>query len=681
MGLVRDWGCRVRLLIGRLGILLLVTVPGCTNDPYPAADADLKILYTSFTSPPKTLDPAVAYSTTDHAVTGNIFDTLLEYQYLKRPYTLIPGLAAELPKAESRQAGRVAYRFQLRAGVLYQDDACFSLSQQGRLTREVVAADVAFALARLADPAVNSPVIENFTRISGFREFSQRLQQRREADPSFATLPVLEQYASVGGIEGVRALSPTELEIVLEEPYPQILYWFAMPFTAPMPWEAVAYYDGRDGRDNLADHPVGAGPFRLTRYNRHSRIVMERNANWYGLLHPEWHAPGATYPIAGAPGDAARGLLNPRFVGKSLPFLDRIELRRDQEPIPAFLKFLQGYYDAAGVIRESFDHVIREGALSPEMAVLGIKLEKSVIPAMYYLGFNMDDSIVGAPAGERGRKLRQAMSLAIDAQEFIRLFMNGRGIPAQSPIPPGIFGYNAAYRNPYRRFDLTRAAKLLHEAGYPRGIDPDTARPLRLTFDTNDTSARGLLQFQFFVNSWQRLGIDVGIEATNYNQFQEKVRNGAYQIFWWGWVADYPDPENFLFLLYGPMARTHSGGPNTANFDNARYNTLFLEMRAQPNDPERLATIDQMLAILARDRPWIELFYPEDYALIHSWLENVKPPGLSFPTAKYRDVDPLMRNRLRTEWNQPIRWPAYALALLGLALAAPGAMRIFREER
>ncbi len=660
---------------------LLGALFACTNDPYPSADAERKILYEAFSDPPRTLDPQVAYTTSASAVIGNICDTLLEYHYLERPFTLIPGLALEVPAAEYRTDGQVAYRFVLRPELLYQDDPSFRLGARGSITRRVVATDVAFALARIADPAVNSPVIETFAKIVGFREFTERLEARREGDPTFARLPVHEQYAAAGAIRGIRIGGTTEIEIVLVEPYPQILYWFAMPFTAPVPWEAVAYYDGQEGREHFADHPVGAGPFRLALYDKQARMVLERNDNWYGLRHPEWDAPGATYPRAGTAEDADAGRLDPAAVGRSLPFIERIEFRREKEAIPAFTKFLQGYYDASGIVRESFDRIVRDDHLSPEMTALGMRLDKSVTPAVYYLGFNMDDAIVGAPAGERGRKLRQAMSLAIDAREFTRLFINGRGIPAQSPLPPGIFGYDPAYANPYRVVDLARAAELLREAGYPKGIDPRTGKPLRLTFDTGDTSARALLTFQFHVRAWKLLGLDVEIAATNYNQFQDKVRKGAYQIFQWGWVADYPDPENFLFLLHGPMGRTRSGGPNTANFSDPRYDELFLAMKSRENDARRREIIDQMLALLERERPWIELFHPEDYVLSHGWLRNVKPIGLSLPTAKYWDLDVTRRAALRMAWNRPIRWPAYVLALATVALVLPGVVVYLRERR
>jgi ABC-type transport system substrate-binding protein len=303
------------------------------------------------------------------------------------------------------------------------------------------------------------------------------------------------------------------------------------------------------------------------------------------------------------------------------------------------------------------------------------------MPAVYYLGFNMDDPVVGAKAGERGRKLRQAMSLVIDTREFNRIFQNGRGVPAQSPIPPGLFGYDEAYRNPWRQPDRARARALLAEAGYPGGIDPATKKPLHMTFDTGDTSARGRLRYLFFVEAWKTLGLDVEIAATNYNQFQEKVRRGAYQIFWWGWVADYPDPENFLFLLWSPMARSASQGPNTANFSDPRFDALFLEMRNRPDDERRLELIREMREILERERPWIELFHPEAYGLYQPWVKNVKSLGMSFSTLKYRDLDAPVRARLRREWNQPVMWPAWALLAGLVTVVVPGIVTFFRERQ
>jgi ABC-type transport system substrate-binding protein len=662
-----------------LGVVLGLLLGSCSNDPYPPEDTGKKILYSSFVEAPRTLDPAKAYTTVAHAITGAVYGTLLTYHLLKRPLELIPGLAVDLPERTDLPDGRSRYRFELRRGLLFAEDDCFELVAAGLRTREVVAADVAFQLARIADPEVGSPVIEPFSNIEGFAAFGTRLMARREAEPAFAALPVHEQYEALGGIEGVRTPSTHGLEVTLARPYPQIRYWFAMEFTTPVPWEAIAWYDGREGRPRFDDHPVGTGPFVLSVYDKQSRYVLDRSPSWHGVRHPEWKAPGAVYPSEGEPEDLEAGRLED--AGRPLPFLDRVEVRREKEGIPAFNKFLQGYYDASGIIKESFDKIVQDGRLSPEMAAKGIQLEESVSPDVFYIGFNMEDPVVGHAAGERGRKLRQAMSLVVDVEEFLRVFVNGRGVPAQSPLPPGIYGHDPDYRNPFRRVDLERAKALMVEAGYPRGIDPATGDALRLTFDTAATTTDGKQQVQFFTRAWAGLGIDVRIDQTNYNQFQQKIRNDAHQIFQFGWVADYPDAENFLFLLWSEMANAKSGGPNATNFSDPRFDELFLSMKVRENGPARQAEIREMLRILERERPWIELFHREDYTLYHAWVRNVKPMGLSVPTYEYRDVDPELRAEMRKAWNEPILWPAWVLALVAILLIVPGVATYWRERQ
>lgn len=666
--------CHLGLLLCSLGLLA-----ACSNNPYPDADDQKKVLYLPFVSPPKTLDPAVSYGSADTVVTDKVYDTLLEYHYLKRPYTLMAGMAEKVPTPEDLGGGRVRYTFQLRKGILFQKDSCFSLegsTGKARGQREVVAADFIFQLMRIADPALTSPVLEPFSNIEGFKEFNLELIQRRKDDKSFSALSEREQYAQVKAPFGATSTDAYTLTIILKEPYPQILYWFAMPFTTPVPWEAATYYNGEEGRDPISEHPISTGPYLMEHYEKQARIVLSRNPDWWGLSHRE--APGATFPTL-EPEETRADLK--ASVGKALPFLDRIEYRREQEAIPAFSKFLQGYYDSSGIVKESFDKVVHEGGLSKEMQARGMGLSRSVEPSVYYIGFNMNDPVIGQAGGERTRLLRQAMSLAIDVREYLRLFSNGRGLPAQSPIPPGIFGYDPDYKNPFRSPNLEKARELLVKAGLAGGIDPATKRPVTLTFDVPDTSPDSRVRFMFWVNQWRKLGLDVQLSATSYNQFYAKMLEGSYQIYTWGWLADYPDPENFLFLLSGPMARSVSGGPNNANFVNAEYDRLFSQMRTRENDDERLRIIHQMLTLLEQERPWIELFHSEAYALVHGWLGNVKPAGLStISTSKYYDMDPEQRRKQRLAWNKPIYWPAFVLLFFVIALIVPGIWTYYRER-
>ena len=665
-------------LLAALGACMAAA--GCTNNPYPHADRDQKVLYSSFHEAPKTLDPAVAYTTAEHVITGNVYDTLLEYHYLARPYRLIPGLAVSVPKGQDLPDGKQTYRFQLRPGVLFHADPCFPPDAAGRRTREVTAADLAFALARIADPAVNSPVIGSFAQIEGFADFSKRLVALRRADKAFAALLVHEQYAKAGGIAGVLVHASHELEIVLSQANAQILYWFAMPFTTPVAWEAVAAYDGKDGRDSFADHAVGTGPFRLALYEKQYRFSLARNELWYATSTANRDAPGTLFPTEIDPKDVAEGRIDPAYAGRRLPFIDRVTFHREREDIPQFNKLIEGYYDDGGIIKESFDAVIQGGRLSPAMQAHGMRLDVSVEPSIFYVGFNMEDPVVGTPAGERGRRLRQAMSVAVDSHQYLELFLNGRGLPAQTLLPPEIFGYDSSYKNPFRQYDVERARQLLADAGYKNGIDPATGNRLKLSFDTSATTAAASLQFEYLANSWRQIGLDVEINATTYNQFQDKVRRGAYQIFHWGWLADFPDPENFFFLLACENARSKSGGPNTAGFCNAQFDSLYQQMKYLPNDARRADLIRRMLAILESERPWIELFHLEDFVLSHAWLVNSKPMGISYPAYKYKDVRPELRARLQSEWNAPLRWPLYLVLCAIVVLTVPAVRTYYRER-
>ena len=669
------------LRLGAIAGIVALLLEGCSNNPYPARERQQKILYSSFSEAPKTLDPAVAYTTASHIITGNVYDTLLEYHFLKRPYELIPALAESVPQSVARPDGGSSYLFRIRDGIFFHSDPCFALSQPDGRSRKVTASDFAFELARLADPSVNSPLASSFTPVVGFSQFGERLEALRRAEPSFSALPVHEQYRRAGGIAGVLARNDFELEITLSEAKPQILYFFAMPFTTPVPWEAVAYYNGQQGREHFADHPVGTGPYRLVLYEKQHRMLLERNDAWYGSTASLPQAPGATFPREIDRQDILSTQIDGDYAGRRLPFIERINFMREREDIPRFNKFLQGYYDEGHIIKESFDAVVQNDALSPQMAARGMRLDKTVEPSIFYIGFNMDDALVGAPAGEPGRKLRQAMSLVIDSKAYLDLFLNARGVLAQTPLPPGIFGYDATYKNPFRQPDLARAQKLLAEAGYRNGIDARTGAPLRLSFDTPNTTAQALLQYQFYVAAWRQLGLDVEINATTYNQFQAKVRRGAYQLFTWGWIADFPDPENFFFLLECGNAQSKSSGPNTANFCNPEFDRLYHEMKSLPNTERRAGLIKRMLGLLEQERPWIELFHNEEYALSHAWVINSKPMGLSYPTYKYMDVKPEARARLQAEWNAPLRWPLYVALLLIVAVTIPAVRTFYRERQ
>jgi ABC-type oligopeptide transport system substrate-binding subunit len=308
------------------------------------------------------------------------------------------------------------------------------------------------------------------------------------------------------------------------------------------------------------------------------------------------------------------------------------------------------------------------------MKVQGITLSTSVATSTFYTGFNWLDPVVGGNS-ERARKLRQAIAIAVDFEEFISIFANGRGIAAQSPIPPGIFGYREGKAginlyvydwvdNAPKRKPIAEAKRLLAEAGYPDGVDARTKQPLVIHLDTTSTGVGNKSRLDWVRKQFDKIGVQLDVRSTDYNRFQDKIRRGDMQMYYYGWNADYPDPENFLFLLNGAQAKVSKSGENASNYENPEFDRLFEQMKNMDNSPARQAIIDQMLEILRRDSPWLWGYHPKNYVLQHRWLHNVKSNIMANNKLKYWRVDAKLRDQLRSEWNRPARWPLWLAGAL-----------------
>ncbi len=346
---------------------------------------------------------------------------------------------------------------------------------------------------------------------------------------------------------------------------------------------------------------------------------------------------------------------------------------------------MQGYYDSSAIASDSFDQAIqtdKNGALdlTPEMKGLGLKLEVVVSPGIFYLGFNMLDPVVGG-SGERAKKLRQAVSAVIDFEEYIAIFNNGRGLPAQGPIPPGIFGYHDDI-NPITRNRLEEAKALLAQAGYANGRDQNNGQPLLLHYDVPSSSGPDdKSRFDWMRKQFAKLGIQLDIRSTDYNRFQEKMRTGAEQIYMWRWNADYPDPENFLFLLYGPNGKVKFHGENASNYTNPEYDRLFKIMKDMPDSPERDDIIAKMIAIVRQDAPWVFGFFPKEYVLNQQWVGSPKLNPMANGNLKHMNINVELRHQLIEKWNKPRLWPiGLIIGLLALMLV-PVVISYRRRER
>jgi ABC-type transport system substrate-binding protein len=693
------------------------------NSPYSDEKIRSNTLFSAFVSPPKHLDPVISYSANEWMILGEIYEPPLQYNYLKRPYLLEPLTLASMPRIiyldkdyrETHDPSMIAYtryRFLLREDIRYQNHPAFVKKEDGSLlygdldekrlsalhtpddlpqkaTRTLQAADYLYAIKRMAVRQYHSPILDTMgAYIVGLKSFSRKITQ--VAKEKFAAKERLDLRDYT--IEGVKVTGPYTFEITIRGKYPQFLYWMAMNFFAPIPWEADLFYqqEGLRARNiSLDTSPVGTGAYYLAENNPNQRMRLKRNPHYhearYPSLNPE-EANASKVPVQ---------LL--RDSGRKLPFIDEVVYTLEKESIPLWNKFLQGYYDASGISSEAFDQAVRIGSagemgLSEKMQKRGIRMISSVQPSIFYMAFNMADPVVGG-YGKKARKLRQAISIAQNQEEYISIFMNERGVAAQGPIPPGIFGYEEGKEGTNFvvydwvdgkrvRKSIETAKRLLAEAGYPEGISETTGKRLKLYYDTTATGPDDRALMDWRRKQFAKLGIDLVIRATDYNRFQDKVRKGKVQIFSWGWNADYPDPENFLFLLYGGNAvvDTNGAGINSSNYKNAAFDALFNEIKSMENSKARMEKIEKMLQIVREDAPWVWGVYPKSLALVHGWFGNVAAHAMANNTLKYKKIDAQTRVKSQQAWNQPVRYPIF-LFVAGILLCALLLYRAYRKRQ
>lgn len=693
----------IRIGIKRIFILLSICLAGCDkypwNDPYPNESPVANTLYSFFTERPKHLDPARSYTESEWTIIAQIYEPPLQYHYLKRPYVLEPLTAAALPevryfgkngeilsdKSDPTLVAYTDYIIRIKPGTYYQMHPAFAKDMEGKFryhhlsiqdaehyyrlsdfkelgTRELIAEDFVYQIKRLAEPHLGSPIFGLMSRyIEGLTELRATLLKAIDNHPEKLELD-LRAYP----LSGVAVIDRYSYKVRIKGKYPQFKYWLSMPFFAPVPWEVAQFYaqPGLEEHNISLDwYPVGTGPFMLTENNPDRRMTLIKNPK-FRLEY---------YPSEGSAEDIANGLL--ADAGKRLPMIDKVIFTLEKENIPQWNKFLQGYYDTSGISSDNFGSAIHFSpnggvGVTDRLREQGIRLQTAVAPSVWYWGFNMLDETVGGYT-DKARHLRKAISMAFDVEEFLSIFMNSRGTLATGPLPPDIFGYETEPK--FERSNLEKARQLLKSAGIAEGttfyIDAVVSG------NPDEIAEQAWVQEQF-----AKIGLNVVIRGTDYNRFQEKVRLGTVQMFFQGWHGDYPDPENFLFLLYGPNASVYHEGVNGVNYNNPEYNRLFEKMRTMSDTPERLQVIQKMIDILQLDTPWIWGFYPKSYALRHNWVRVGKPSAVANNTLKYIRIDPVLRASARVLWNQPILWPLWLFLIMILIVVLPAVIWLWRKE-
>ncbi len=528
---------------------------------------DEMIIYHRLRESIQTLDPAEMGDAVTHAVAGDIFECLYDYDYTERPYRMVPLLAADMPQISE---DGLVYHIPVRKGVYFHDNPCFPDGQG----RELTAHDFVFAWKRIANVKNRSKSWWIFDgRIVGLDAFREYTKQ---CEP--------DQVDYNRHVEGLYAEDDYMLVVRLVRPWPQLVMWLQYTATAPIAREAAAYYGKRIG-----SNPVGTGAYRLVRWRRGSFIEAERNPNYHWIVSEQ------------------------DGTSRRLPYIDRVFWRVIIEDQPRWLLFIRGELDINSIPKDNFGQVISMGVEMTEMMKeRNIQLRTFDEPNTFWVGFTMSDRTVGGNLA-----LRKAISYSIDRERFIELFLNGRGRVAHGYIPPVMQGYDPTIEDiSSSQRDLARAKTYLQEAerihGGPLGR-------LRLAMGGTDATIRQM--GQFLQSCMAQIGLTVELEMFDWPTFLERMRNGSHQMFFSGWIADYPDAENFMQVYYSK----NSPWPNSTQYSNPEFDAIYEQISVMPDSPERTALYHRAQRIVVHDLPAAYVYHRISYLLHHDWVENIVP--------------------------------------------------------
>ncbi|MGN1359989.1 MAG: ABC transporter substrate-binding protein [Kiritimatiellia bacterium] len=381
-----------------------------------------------------------------------------------------------------------------------------------------------------------------------------------------------------------------QLTISLRTPNPQFGWYLAMPYFAVVPKEAVGSWEFRECS-------VGSGPYRLVEWKRNHHMRFERATGW-----PLWQET------------------NPK------PFDSILYLVID-DPTTQWMMFLNGELDfLTNLTQDSWDIVFdAQGNLSPELAGRNIHYRAEPALNLMYLGINMRDPLLG-----RNRALRQALCAAFDWNQWRDYFQGRVAGPIQSPVPPVLEGA-VTNRAPFA-FDLGLAKRLLKEAGYPGGIDPKSGLPLRIVLDVGKPTQEARETSELIASFYRACGLEVVPRYNTWPAFLKRLREGQTQLFRIGWVADYPDAQNFMQLF---ISRNLPPGPNRTAFVDPETDALYAqaEQCLRPEDQHRFWRPIQER--VRTECPMIFTHCSQNSALVPDALKAYRPSDFPYGEEKY----------------------------------------------
>ena len=471
------------------------------------------------------------------------------------------------------------YIFHLREGVKFHDDPCFPDGKG----REVTAHDFKYCLDRAAfyDPANNQGYKFIVDIIKGAQDYFELTKDGR---------------ADANGVGGVTVLDDYTIQIELIQPASIFLSRMGLPFAQVYPKEAYDAY-GSDMRIKT----VGTGPFKLKRLKEDQMIFLERNDNYWGK-------------------DEA---------GNQLPYLDNIKVTFIKEHKTQLEQFMKDELDMVYRLpSEDRDQIVD---INDNLLGQYVQYQFQSAPSMaiQYYGFLHADPVFG------DKRVRQAFCYAIDRKKITDFTLKGSAAPAVFGIvPPGTGTYDATKVKGYD-LNAEKAQTLMAEAGYPKGEGfPKTTLQINSGGERNENVAEAVQKMLE-----DNLGINVEIVTVPWAQHTEAVENANVKFWRLGWIADYPDPENFLNLFHGKWYEPDLSVEsyiNSFRYKNPEYDLNFDAALATSDLIERNKYYQRADQIAIDDAVVLPLYYDKDDRLLQADVRQLYQNAMEY--RNFKDV-------------------------------------------
>ncbi|HJW57679.1 MAG TPA: ABC transporter substrate-binding protein [Burkholderiaceae bacterium] len=582
-----------------LALACLLAGPLASVPAFSAADPG-KVLRLSFEAADDGFDILRTNSLYTNWLAEGIFESLLTYDYLARPVKLVPGTAEAMPEITD---GGTTYTFHIRKGIYFTPDPAFK-----GVRRELIANDYAYAIKRHLDPrnrSVQAGVYEG--KIVGLDELAAAAKKSGKFD-----------YDTP--IAGLETPDRHTLRIRLKAPDQTLPYHLANSTAAAVAREVIEAYGEDTGR-----HPVGTGAYMLAQYVPRSKIVLVANPDYRGFV---WDFKSS--------GDAWDEQVIRDMRGKKMPQVGRVEISIIEEDQARWLAFDSRQLDFEQLSDNAAPNVLEGDKLKPVYSAKGIRLYRYAEPGNTRTFFNFKDPVVGGYTKDK-IALRRAIAMAYNVKEEIAQVRFGQAVKAQSFVPPGVAGFNPAYRAT-TVYDPELANRLLDHFGYRKGTDgfrtlPD-GKPLTIKIHSAP-KARDYTKMEIWKRSLDRIGVRAEFPVSSFADNLKAAYRCELMMFGLGGTAAIPDGSNFFESYYGP----NSGQGNMGCYQSEAFDAAYRKARLLPDGSERQALYTQMEQQLEADTVHsLELWRLRNW-LIQPWVKGYKTHPILHGDWQYLDVE------------------------------------------